>query len=312
MRRIMRIVNRLFCCIAAANLAVTAAGLSGAKQHTAYAASEVQDLKGDINGDGEFNISDVVVLQKWLLAMPSAELADWKAGDLCKDGRLDVFDLCLLRRELFSNGNSRRSMSEMFQKAIALYVADIDPDFDFSSYTLYASAPSYTYDDSGQKIGDKRFFNLYYKDILVVDPDNYIYASYDYLSDELKIDKGEELFSDKRIENLSYIEIEPSISKKLAADIASEYAWSLTVPADMTFGAGTAEILGINTENCELVLYDPEQPHLAYRIDDSNTEYRFADESIPTERMQIDLVIYVDAQTGDIIDSRMNTRSVYH
>ena len=57
-------------------------------------------VKGDVNADGYFDIADVVLLQRWLLAVPDTHLANWKAADLCKDERLDVFDLCLMRREL--------------------------------------------------------------------------------------------------------------------------------------------------------------------------------------------------------------------
>ncbi|WP_303836489.1 CotH kinase family protein [Ruminococcus flavefaciens] len=57
-------------------------------------------VKGDVNGDGEFNVSDVALLQKWLLAVPDIPLSQWRAADLCKDDRLDVFDLCLMKREL--------------------------------------------------------------------------------------------------------------------------------------------------------------------------------------------------------------------
>ncbi len=59
-----------------------------------------ESVRGDVNADGEFNVSDLVLLQKWLLAVPGTKLADWKAADLCKDGRLDVFDLCLMRKAL--------------------------------------------------------------------------------------------------------------------------------------------------------------------------------------------------------------------
>ncbi len=59
--------------------------------------------KGDVNADGEFNVADVVTLQKWLLAVPDTKLADWKSADLCSDNRLDVFDLCLMKRELLKN-----------------------------------------------------------------------------------------------------------------------------------------------------------------------------------------------------------------
>ena len=62
---------------------------------------EIADvIKGDVNGDFEFNITDAVVLQKWLLAVPDVELVNWKAGDLCEDDKLDVFDLCLMKRAL--------------------------------------------------------------------------------------------------------------------------------------------------------------------------------------------------------------------
>ena len=57
-------------------------------------------VRGDVNHDGIFNLADVVTLQRWLLAYPNTQLADWKAGNFCDDDRLDVFDLCLMRREL--------------------------------------------------------------------------------------------------------------------------------------------------------------------------------------------------------------------
>lgn len=59
-------------------------------------------IRGDVNADGSFTAADAVAVQKWLLAVPGAALADWRAGDLCENNRIDVFDLCLLKRELFS------------------------------------------------------------------------------------------------------------------------------------------------------------------------------------------------------------------
>ncbi len=57
-------------------------------------------IMGDINNDGVFNIADVVIMQKWLLAVPDITLVNWKAGDIFDDNRLDVFDLCLMKRML--------------------------------------------------------------------------------------------------------------------------------------------------------------------------------------------------------------------
>ena len=54
---------------------------------------------GDCNGDGEFNVADVVLLQKWLLTEVKT-MEDWKAANFCEDDRLDVYDLCLMKRKL--------------------------------------------------------------------------------------------------------------------------------------------------------------------------------------------------------------------
>ena len=55
---------------------------------------------GDVNDDGEFNVADAVLLQKWLFAVPDTHLANWKAADFCNDNKLDEFDLCLMKRAL--------------------------------------------------------------------------------------------------------------------------------------------------------------------------------------------------------------------
>lgn len=66
---------------------------------------EETSISGDVNGDGLFNLADVVLFQKWLLATPKAELADWKAADLYNDSQLDVFDLCLMKKQLIEKIN---------------------------------------------------------------------------------------------------------------------------------------------------------------------------------------------------------------
>lgn len=67
---------------------------------------KVSAVKGDANGDGEFNISDVVMLQKWLLG--AGDLTCWENVDLCKDGIIDAFDLSLLKRELIGQGKKEQ------------------------------------------------------------------------------------------------------------------------------------------------------------------------------------------------------------
>ena len=57
-------------------------------------------VTGDVNADGEFNMADMVLLRKWLLAVPDTKLANWKAADFSKDNKLDIFDLCLMKDEI--------------------------------------------------------------------------------------------------------------------------------------------------------------------------------------------------------------------
>ena len=59
-------------------------------------------LMGDVNGDGTFGIADVIMLQKWILGVPNTKLLNWKAADFCEDDKLDIFDLCLMKKALIS------------------------------------------------------------------------------------------------------------------------------------------------------------------------------------------------------------------
>jgi arabinan endo-1,5-alpha-L-arabinosidase len=55
-------------------------------------------ITGDVNADGKFNVSDAVMMQKWLIC--AGDLTNWTAGDLNKDNIINVFDLCLMKRML--------------------------------------------------------------------------------------------------------------------------------------------------------------------------------------------------------------------
>ncbi|HOO07811.1 MAG TPA: dockerin type I repeat-containing protein [Ruminococcus sp.] len=53
---------------------------------------------GDVNGDRSANIADAVLLQKWLLNKPDSDLPEWTAADIYEDGKLNVYDLVLLKQ----------------------------------------------------------------------------------------------------------------------------------------------------------------------------------------------------------------------
>jgi hypothetical protein len=62
------------------------------------AAPEKDFLKGDINGDDVFSISDVVTLQQWLIGSRNVWVKNLEAADLNSDGSIDIFDLCEMRK----------------------------------------------------------------------------------------------------------------------------------------------------------------------------------------------------------------------
>lgn len=64
-------------------------------------------VEGDVNADGKFDMSDVVLLQKWLLGVSDVTLPNWKAADFCEDGKLNVLDLCMMKCKLVENSYNR-------------------------------------------------------------------------------------------------------------------------------------------------------------------------------------------------------------
>ncbi|MDE5884118.1 MAG: leucine-rich repeat protein [Oscillospiraceae bacterium] len=53
-------------------------------------------LIGDADKDGEFNILDIITLQKWLLN--TGDLPNWKAVDFNQDGMITIFDFVLAKK----------------------------------------------------------------------------------------------------------------------------------------------------------------------------------------------------------------------
>ena len=64
----------------------------------------VLTMSGDVNNDGTISIADAVSLQNFLLCRTKT-LGNWKNADLCKDNRIDVFDMVLMRRLLIEKMN---------------------------------------------------------------------------------------------------------------------------------------------------------------------------------------------------------------
>ena len=56
---------------------------------------------GDVNGDGQIHLSDAVVLLKYLLHEQSLSEEAFRHSDMNQDGKVNGFDLALLRQKLF-------------------------------------------------------------------------------------------------------------------------------------------------------------------------------------------------------------------
>ncbi|EWM54828.1 dockerin type I repeat-containing protein [Ruminococcus flavefaciens] len=55
---------------------------------------------GDVSGDGNFNVGDIVLFQRWLLGQKPENFREWKAADMNGDNSLDVFDLVSMKQYL--------------------------------------------------------------------------------------------------------------------------------------------------------------------------------------------------------------------
>lgn len=126
---------------------------------------------GDANGDGAFNVADIVTVQKWLVG--SGELTCWENADLCSDNIIDVFDLCMMKNELLKLNNAAPAgmpeiiddsgeityitKSMIWQQLSAEY-----PDMDFSDFTFV-----YVPDHSLNNLLNGSVFSIYYRGILL-------------------------------------------------------------------------------------------------------------------------------------------------
>ena len=99
-------------------------------------------VMGDVNSDGELNIADAVLLQKWLLAFSDTNLPDWNRADLYRDGRLDIFDLCLMKMALIEKMNDiPQNVDTSFKfQSVADIRTNIDNHTKWTGYIAYSES----------------------------------------------------------------------------------------------------------------------------------------------------------------------------
>ena len=62
------------------------------------AALQQEPLMGDVNLDGIFDVADIKLLQDYLVCRETLTAEQGAVADVCTDGVLDAFDLCVLKR----------------------------------------------------------------------------------------------------------------------------------------------------------------------------------------------------------------------
>jgi len=74
---------------------------SGVVNYTVFVTEQAEQLPpvGDVTNDGQFNLADVVAVQRWLLHDGSVP-ANWLAGDINGDYKLNAVDLTMMKRAL--------------------------------------------------------------------------------------------------------------------------------------------------------------------------------------------------------------------
>ncbi|HRR77030.1 MAG TPA: flavodoxin [Ruminococcus sp.] len=112
------------------------------------------DVKASIASDYKYTIQDVINLQDFLLSRPTEEDLTGKPYDLTGDNRWDVFDLCLMRREIVDHMNAQSDTLVIYfsrtgnTEKIAEYLIELT---DADSYVIEAAMP---YSDADIKYQD--------------------------------------------------------------------------------------------------------------------------------------------------------------
>ncbi len=119
---------------------------------------------GDCNLDGKFGISDVVMLQKWLIG--SGKLDCWQNVDFNDDNKVDVFDLILMKQALLENlpaiSQENEDISDNDISILKQTVLEKYPETDMSDFTFV-----YEPDHKLNSQFNGKLFSIYYKNVLL-------------------------------------------------------------------------------------------------------------------------------------------------
>ena len=240
-------------------------------------------VSGDVNGDGKFSIADLVVFKKWLLGADGAELADWKAADLCSDGVLDTFDLCRMRQLLAENYPELKNapvirddygkVTDEQRITLTDALSKMYPGFDLSDFTF-----EYSPDHPLSNYFAGPCFYVYYKGILAhgygdLSLIDNVYAAFDY-----KGNPTIELLIDPR----KYKDIDLAPENMLTEEEAYDRDYYLDHDLSKII------FFGIDDSSSRLNQYIPK---LAYMLKDRNQTYERIIDAVTGK--EIELISYL-------------------
>ena len=71
--------------------------------------SEISNLQGDLNSDGEINAADALIFKKWLMGTSDIKNSEIPAADLNNDGKVNIADFCLLKSKILETSENESS-----------------------------------------------------------------------------------------------------------------------------------------------------------------------------------------------------------
>ncbi len=264
-------------------------------------------VPGDVNCDGSFRISDVVLFHKWLLTAKDAPLNKPENADLNADGRLDASDLSLMKQKLLNQAAQKLKIrvtwnSQFKQKdEICRFLQDsIErqiPDFDFSQFTLEWRESSYDRMLSNSSLPSKIDFMLCYQDI-PLDYDKYP-VSVD-LCNYGRYEMNADFLTSDFMEKLTAIDTTGMISQQEAIDAAKAYA------SEMPLATKTGKYVPSDRFGKETVLmyYAVEENLLAYKVQDLGCNRIIIGEGAGLTMYDLTANVFVNAKTGEILENR--------
>lgn len=263
-------------------------------------------VPGDVNCDGSFRISDVVLFQKWLLTAPDSPLKKPENADLNADGRLDASDLSLMKQALMRQAaqefqikitwDRRNQQADEICRFLQDSIRRQLPDFDFSQFTFEWRESEYDPRSSGSAVPAAVHFRLCYQDI-PLDYDKYP-VTVD-LCDYGRYELNAPFLTGAFLDKLAAIDTTGVIPKQEAINTAKAYASEMPLPTE----SGKYEPSGRFGVETVLMYYSVEDDCLAYRVHDSYGNHFSIGGGFSTI-YDVKANVFVDARTGDVLENR--------